>query len=293
MACSARKEKLLLENDKHTMPANERATDRHTQKKHHRISHLPNQLEMIHLVIIVRESQPVSPNFNHSKQSRISTIASLFLLLLIRHPLFSASYWQVYQLPSNVELSSGSAASIPSIYSYFPLANALRGIRSGPIWYKNFAVLLNLLVQIAPTDRQTDTMTGDSNNWRKLGGVEGETTWMNEKRVKSQWNFLIPFTPDYADIMKRSERLNYTTGMAGWPKKRHVYYVWFIRSKPTNARGIIFCDDISPPQQRSCRSFAIIVLVVPLFLKLVNHHRNSPYLEKQQSPNMGSRRFLD
>lgn len=143
---------------------------------------------MIHLVIIVRESQPVSPNFNHSKQSRISTIASLFLLLLIRHPLFSASYWQVYQLP-NVELSSGSAASIPSIYSYFPLANALRGIRSGPIRYKNFAVLLNLLVQIAPTDRQTDTMTGDSNNWRKLGGVEGETTWMERETSQKSMEF--------------------------------------------------------------------------------------------------------
>lgn len=141
--------------------ASERTNERPTQKKHHRISHLPNQLEMIHLVIIVRESQPVSPNFNHSKLSRISTIASLFLLLLIRHPLFSAGYWQVYlpttvQWQSNVELSSGSAASIPSIYSYFPLANALRGIRSEPIWYKNFAVLLNLLVQIAPTDRHDD-----------------------------------------------------------------------------------------------------------------------------------------
>lgn len=76
------------------------ANERATQKKHHRISHLPNQLEMIHLVIIVRESQPVSPNPNHSKQScrEIFTIASLFLL-----PLFSASYLQVL---SNVELSS-------------------------------------------------------------------------------------------------------------------------------------------------------------------------------------------
>lgn len=134
------------------------------------------------------------------------------------------------------------------------------------------------------TDRQTRWLGtviigGSWVEWR-----ERQLGW-NEKRVKSQWNFLIPFTPDYADIMKRSERLNYTTGMAGWPKKRHVYYVWFIRSKPTNARGIIFCDDISPPQQRSCRSFAIIVLVGPLFLKLVNHRRNSPYLEKQQSPN--------
>lgn len=116
------------------------------------------------------------------------------------------------------------------------------------------------------TDRQTRWLGtviigGSWVEWR-----ERQLGW-NEKRVKSQWNFLIPFTPDYADIMKRSERLNYTTGMAGWPKKRHVYYVWFIRSKPTNARGIIFCDDISPPQQRSCRSFAIIVLVLPLFFK--------------------------
>lgn len=99
--------------------ASERTNERPTQKKHHRISHLPNQLEMIHLVIIVRESQPVSPNFNHSKQSRISTIASLFLLLLIRHPLFSASYWQVYQLPYNDSRMSNSHQGPPRQYQVF------------------------------------------------------------------------------------------------------------------------------------------------------------------------------
>lgn len=252
---------------------------------------------MIHLVIIVRESQPVSPNFNHSKLSRISTIASLFLLLLIRHPLFSVSYWQVYQLPYNDSRMSNSHQGPPRQYQVF-IPTFLWQKLSGGSEADPFDTRISQFFSIFwyKLHRQTDTMTGDSNNWRKLGGVEGETTWMERETSQKSMEFSDSI---YARLRwhheaKRETKLHDRDGwMAGWPKKRHVYYVWFIRSKPTNARGIIFCDDISPAQQRSCRSFAIIVLVVPLFLKLVNHRRNSPYLEKQQSPNMGSRRFLD
>lgn len=177
--------------------------ERATQKKHHRISHLPNQLEMIHLVIIVRESQPVSPNPNHSKQSsrEIFTIASLFLL-----PLFSASYLQVLSI---VELSSAKYLFLLS----FGKRSQGDQKHTTSIRYEEFAVLLLLVQTAPPTDKMTIVIRG-----QKMEEKHTQIQQLNESKVNGIFRFHLRQTSS-ADIMKRSEGLNYTTGTTEWMAK--------------------------------------------------------------------------